>query len=86
LFSYIHLNPLKLVQANWKEVGLDSIANGLSHLKHYQHSSFLDYLGSGRLQGSILDRDLFPEYFPTATSFLDEIQDWMNYSDFVAHD
>lgn len=86
LFSYIHLNPLKLLQADWRETGLSNIINGLSYLQRYQYSSFTDYLGVSREQNSILERDSFPEYFPTPTSFLDEIQDWMKYSDFVSQD
>lgn len=41
LFSYIHLNPLKMLNNNWKEEGL-KIKNAYNYLSDYKFSSFHD--------------------------------------------
>lgn len=83
LFSYTHLNPLKLIQSDWKERGLKNIISGEKYLKEYQFSSYLDYKGGNRLESKILNVEKFPEYFPTEELFLKEIQDWMKFQDLV---
>jgi len=45
LFSYIHLNPIKLVEPKWKEKGIQNKSKVLKYLEEYQHSSCLEYLG-----------------------------------------
>lgn len=41
LYSYIHLNPLKMLNSNWKEEGL-KIKNAESYLQDYKYSSIGD--------------------------------------------
>lgn len=83
LFSYIHLNPLKLIQSDWKEKGLENILGGEKYLNEYRFSSYLDYKEGNRLESKILNVEKFPEYFPTTEMFVKEIQDWMKFQDFV---
>jgi len=83
LFSYIHLNPLKLVQSDWKEVGLQNIQGGEKYLNEYRFSSYLDYKEGNRVESKILNVEKFPEFFPTKELFVKEIQDWMKFQDFV---
>lgn len=79
IFSYIHLNPVKLIQKDWKEKGIRDKKKVLEHLKQYIHSSFLDYFGATRIQNKILTTQAFPKYFPKKQDFLKEIFDWLNY-------
>ena len=44
IYSYIHLNPLKLVDKNWKTNGLISKNESWTFLNKYYYSSFLDYI------------------------------------------
>src|SRR3989344_1469204 len=37
IFSYIHLNPTKLIEAKWKEIGIENIKGAVAYLKNYQH-------------------------------------------------
>lgn len=83
LFSYIHLNPIKLIQSDWKENGIISAVAAKRYLQDYTHSSFLDYDNGSRKEGSILDKELFPEYFPTTDSFRKEIFEWIAYKSFI---
>ncbi len=82
IFSYIHLNPLKLVQSDWKERGLESIPNGKRYLDEYFFSSYLDFARGERVESKILDIKNFPEYFPDEDSFIKEIQEWMRFREF----
>jgi putative transposase len=82
IFSYIHLNPVKLIDSKWKDRGIRNKQKALEFLKKYTYSSYLDYLGINRLQYKILETKAFPKYFPDKRSFLKEIFDWLNYKDF----
>jgi REP element-mobilizing transposase RayT len=79
LFSYIHLNPLKLIDKNWKKKGMVHRARPCTFLQQYLYSSFHDYTAEPRKQTVLLGRSYFPEYFPTKKSFLKEIGDWIFY-------
>lgn len=81
LFSYIHLNPVKLIDKDWKEKGIKNKNIALKYLKNYEYSSFVDYLGSDRVQNKILKIDVFPKYFPTQKSFTREIFEWLSFSE-----
>ncbi len=79
IFSYIHLNPVKLIDSKWKEHKLADKKKVLSFLRGYPFSSFLDYQDSDREQYLIINRKPFPDYFPTAKDFEEEIFEWFNY-------
>ncbi|MCX6752280.1 MAG: transposase [Candidatus Nomurabacteria bacterium] len=81
LFSYIHLNPIKLIQKDWKEVGIKNKKETLEYLQNYKYSSYLDYLGIKRIQNKILDIKSFPEYFSDSKSFQREIFEWLSFND-----
>ncbi len=81
IFSYIHLNPVKLIQKDWKEKGINNKQQALDFLKTYTCSSYLDYLGHKRVENSILNRESFPDYFPTKEKFLKEIFEWLSYGE-----
>jgi putative transposase len=78
LFSYIHLNSVKLIQKDWKEKGIRDKKGVLEYLNKYQYSSFLDYMGENRVQNKILKIESFPRYFPTKDKFIREIFEWLN--------
>ena len=77
IFSYIHLNPVKLIQSDWKEEGIKDKIKVINFLKDYKYSSFDDYLGFKRKENIILNRSLFPDYFLTSKDFINEIFDWL---------
>lgn len=81
LFSYIHLNPVKLINSSWREKGMQNKQKILSYLNTYASSSFLDYLGTNRVQNKVLGTKKFPKYFPNKKAFLHEIFDWLSYND-----
>ncbi len=81
VFSYIHLNPIKLIEPKWKEFGLKNKNKALDFLEGYAFSSFLDYKNNDREQGAIINRKSFPDYFPTQNDFEEEIFDWLSYQE-----
>ncbi len=81
LFAYIHLNPVKLIEPEWKEKGISNKIAAENYLKNYHYSSYEDYMGSEREENLILSKKDFPEYFDSAHDFKDFITDWLTYSD-----
>ncbi len=93
LFSYIHLNPVKLLQPKWKEEGIQNCLATLLYLENYRYSSFVDYdsysedskVGNSRniverKEVKILNKQVFPEYFKNKEDFRKEILDWINFN------
>ena len=85
LFSYIHLNPIKLIDSKWKENGIKNKKEALKFLESYKWSSYLDYKGVERQENAILDISDFPKYFRNVKSFDNEILDWITYFPHVGH-
>jgi len=82
IFSYIHLNPVKLIDHTWKEDGIQSRSKSLNHLRTYRYSSFLDYIdGFSRKESAILNTRDFPNYFPNSNAFFAEILGWLNFKE-----
>ncbi len=81
IFSYIHLNPIKLIQKDWKEKGIKNKKVALQYLAGYEYSSYVDYIGKERVQKMILSKSHFPEYFPSKSEFNNEILDWISYNE-----
>lgn len=79
LISYIHLNPVKLVDPLWKENGIAQKDEARRYIEAYPYSSYMDYLGIERPENSILDIECLPEYFTTKVDFEKTIDDWLSY-------
>jgi putative transposase len=80
LFSYIHLNPVKLIQSDWKEKGIQNSESALQYLEKYRHSSFPDFDEFIRTESKILDRQKYPNYFEDRENFRKEILEWINFN------
>ncbi len=79
LFAYIHLNPIKLIDFNWKEIGISNKSLAQSHLSNYQYSSYFDYIGTTRDFSLILNKEAFPNYFLGSHDFTHFVNDWLTY-------
>ena len=100
LFSYIHLNPIKLIQSDWKEKGIADVSSAVKYLESYKYSSFQDYNvisestyegkafvnSKGRKEGSIVSKNVFPNYFETPEIFRKEILEWITFNRFAVSD
>ena len=79
LFSYIHLNPVKLIDSKWKEEGIQDKTKTVDFLKSYMYSSYPDYLERNRKEKAILSITAFPDYFSAKGSIQKEILGWLSY-------
>jgi putative transposase len=79
LISYIHLNPIKLIEPKWKEKGISSIKSAKFFLINYTYSSYLDYCLYTREEKNILSLRDFPDYFQNFKDFNSNIIEWLNY-------
>jgi putative transposase len=73
LFSYIHLNPLKLLDTNWKKNVNTLSKKMLNFLYEYKYSSFHEYMSN---EFHIINKQAFPDYFPTKKDFIKSITVW----------
>ena len=78
-FAYQHLNPVKLIDPNWKENGIADREAAKQFLAEYEYSSYLDYQGVMRTENKILNRKAFPEYFTTIKDFDAFIEEWLSF-------
>ncbi len=76
LYSYIHLNPIKIIDPKWKENDTNNKDEKLNYLDGYKYSSYLDFL-SQRQESLIINNLAFPKYFSTPEIFKSEIFDWL---------
>ena len=81
LFAYIHLNPVKLYQSDWKERGIDDFEAAYEYVSQYKYSSLQDHQGKKRPEGAILNRDPFPNYFEDESANKKELQEWLQYKE-----
>ena len=56
VFAYIHINPVSLIEPNWKENGIENPAKVIKFLENYKWSSYLDYIG-GKSFPSVTNRN-----------------------------
>jgi putative transposase len=81
LFSYIHLNCIKLIEPKWKEEGIKNKKKALEFLNSYKWSSYLDHKGVKRPENKIISLEDFPEYFSSIKDLNKQILDWLEYGE-----
>lgn len=79
LFAYIHLNPIKIIDPEWKENGIANRDIAKQYLTEYKYSSYPDYMGASRVEGAILNTSVFPEYFKNFKEFEQFIEEWISF-------
>ena len=82
LFTYIHLNPVKMIEPDWKELGIKDKSRAGIFLRNYLFSSYADYVGIKRAESAVLNKKAFPEYFSALKDFNNTINDWLAFETF----
>lgn len=77
LYAYINLNPIKLIEPKWKEVGIKNKNRALKFVEQYYYSSYEDYCDTERQEGKIITKDEFPKYFSKTHDFKTYVRDWL---------
>lgn len=80
-YSYIHLNPIGIIDSGWKKKQIEDKEKARKFLKEYKYSSYKDYVNEKREENAILNVEVFPEYFSTNTNFEAMIEEWVNFAD-----
>lgn len=75
LYAYIHLNPVKLIEPKWKEVGIKNRDRAFKFINQYYYSSYEDYCNTTRQEYKILSKNEFPKYFSKTNNFKTYIDD-----------
>ncbi len=78
LISYIHLNPIKLIEPQWKENGITNRSAAKDYLTEYQYSSYQEYMDIKRTENALLNRACLPDYFESAFDFESVVDDWLS--------
>jgi putative transposase len=81
LFSYIHLNPLKIIDHDWRENLNFDKTKAKNFLDNYRYSSYQFYCNKKHPENKILGAYNFPTYFENRNSFQVFIDNWLNFSD-----
>ena len=75
LFSYVHLNPLELVEPDWEAGVWKDMQTAKRFLKTYPYSSFYDYGVGERPERGILAYEQRPDFLSTQND-LEELIRW----------
>jgi putative transposase len=76
LYSYIHLNPAKLVNKNWKEN--KNTSNLLKYVFDYPYSSLKEYKEQ---KFKTINPSEFPVYFKDPIDHKKELFEWLSFTD-----
>lgn len=79
LYAYIHLNPVKLIEPEWKEKGIKNLSAAKKYLEGYRFSSYEDYAVGKREESAILTPGEFPDYFEQPGDFAKFVEEWLDY-------
>jgi len=87
LYSYIHLNPVGIIEPGWKERKVRNISRARNFLNVYEYSSYLDYQNKERAEVAILRREEFPIYFDKedVSELIAEVEGWLALADIGQH-
>lgn len=83
LYSYIHLNPLKIISPNWKNDLKTGKHINAKKIIEYPYSSVGYYLNNDLIENKLIETSSFPNYFPNKNRFLKEILYWVNLEDYL---
>lgn len=76
IYSYIHLNPAKLIDKNWKENKNKSPIKLLQYVFEYPYSSLKEYTNQ---KFKIINPSQFPAYFKKPNDHKKELFGWLDF-------
>lgn len=76
LYSYINLNPAKIIEPLWKEKIVKNKKLLLNYIFTYPYSSIKEYLS---LKFHICNPTEFPVFFKNPQNHVDDLLEWLNY-------
>ncbi|MEK7227342.1 MAG: transposase [Patescibacteria group bacterium] len=80
LFSYIHLNPVKLIDPKWMANGIKDKIKAQKYALGYEYSSYACLGGEGQKWIKLINPPAFPKYFTNAKQYQKETFEWLDSS------
>ncbi len=78
VFTYIHVNPLSLIEPKWKEIGIKNPEETIKFVENYKWSSYSDYIGIKNFP-SVTERDFILKIMDSKQRCKDFIENWLEY-------
>lgn len=78
VFVYIHTNPISLIEAKWKEIGIKEPERVIEFLEKYKWSSYPDYIGKKNFP-SVTDRKFILEIIGGEQGCKNFVENWIKY-------
>jgi len=78
VFTYIHTNPVALVEPQWKEKGIKNFQEIIKFLENYKWSSYQDYLGKKNFP-SVTVRNFMLEIMGGEKGCREWVEGWLKY-------
>ena len=78
IFTYIHANPISLLEPNWKDKGIKNSEKVINFLEEYKWHSYPDFIG-GKNFPSVTERDFLFEAMGGKDGCREAIKDWVDY-------
>ncbi|MDP2930659.1 MAG: transposase [bacterium] len=78
VLTYIHTNPLSLIELKWKEGIVRNSQKAIEFLENYKWSSYQDYLGKKNFP-SVTDRDFMLEVIGGEKAIKKTVNDWVRH-------
>lgn len=79
LFTYIHANPVSLLESNWKELGIKDPKKAIDFLENnYRWSSYQDFIGKTNFP-SVTKRNFLYELMGGENGCKSAVKDWIAY-------
>ncbi len=76
LVNYVHLNPVELIEPNWKEEGIRDRKKVNEFLEDYRWSSYPDYVGIKNFP-SVINKEFFTSYFKNEENYKNFVNQWL---------
>ncbi|MFA7285687.1 MAG: transposase [Candidatus Paceibacterota bacterium] len=76
IYSYVHLNPAKLIDKNWKENRTRNSIKLLDYVFSYKYSSIKEYSENSF---TTINPEVFPDYFIKINDHKKELFGWLNF-------
>jgi len=83
LIAYIHLNPVKLIEPKWKDLGVKNYHRVEKFMYEYPYSSYQDYLEIIRDESCILNKNVIPKFWQDVTHFKDLVMEWLKHKPLI---
>jgi len=76
--TYIHTNPISLVEPNWKEKGIKDPKKVIEFLEKYKWSSYLDYVNKKNFP-SVTEREFISEIMGGENGCAEFVESWIQH-------